>query len=69
MNCLELTRTDAIFSRIAFGVFLLCRAQKFVENSRKNIKRIFQEEQVSEAEDPEGGPPQEQGRAPPAGGP
>ena len=33
MNCLELTRTDAVFSRIAFGVFLLCRVEKFAENS------------------------------------
>ena len=69
MNCLELTRTDAVFSRMAFGVFLLCKIEKFVENSRKMGKRIFLEELATEPEDPEGGPPQEQGRVPPAGGP
>ena len=42
MNRLDLTRTDAVFSRIAFGVFLLCRVEKFAENSRKIIKMIFE---------------------------
>ena len=39
---MELTRTDVVFSRIAFGVFLLCRVQKFAENSRKIRKSIFE---------------------------
>ena len=42
INCLELTRTDAVFSRIAFGVFHLCRVEKFAKNYRKIGKRIFE---------------------------
>ena len=66
--CLELTRTYVVFSRIAYGVFLLCRVEKFAENSRKIRKGIFERKIATEPEDQEGGPPQEQGRVPLVGG-
>ena len=57
MNCLELTRTDAVFSRIAFGVFCLCRVQKFTENSRKIRKSIFEGKEPRSQKTTRGGTP------------
>ena len=69
MNCLELTGTDAVFSRIAFSVFLLCRGKKFAENSRKITDVVFEDNQPWSHKITRGGAPLEQGRVPPTGGP
>ena len=61
MNCLELTRIDAIFSKIAFGVFLLCRVQKFAENSRKIRKSIFEGKESRSQKTVRGGHPRSRG--------